>query len=129
MTTTAWPNIRELAQPFFDRHYADGDCWRLVVDLMEAGGFGRLDGDPVKAVRQVQEVWFQDDPRDPLTLVQPWDWYLLRQPHEGPAVRHIGVVLDAREFIHVRRGQGVRIEPLRRWVQWLLQIARLRVLC
>lgn len=121
-------NLRELAQPFFDRPYAEGECWHLLLDLMDAGGFGRLSAAPIEAVKQVQELWFQDDPRDPLVLVAPWDWVLLRKPGKGPAVRHVGLMVDASDMIHVR-AEGVRIEPLRRWQGWLVQLARLRVLC
>jgi hypothetical protein len=127
MTTTAWPNLRELAQDFYARPYAEGDCWRLVCELLEAGGFGRVAHDPLEAVKLVQELWFQGDPRDPLLLVQPWDWFLLRKPRQGPAVRHVGLVVDPVHMIHVAT-QGVRIEPLRRWRSWLVQLARLRCL-
>jgi hypothetical protein len=82
--------------------------------------------DPLDAMRSVQEVWFQDDPRDPLTLVQPWDWFLMR--YDGPAVQHPALVVDAHDLIHLHRKAGVTIEPMRRWRHRLVQLARLRCL-
>jgi hypothetical protein len=122
-----WPNLRAIAQSFFTRQYADDDCWRLVWELLQAGGFVEVEDDPVEACKRVQEIWFQDDPRDPLTLVQPWDWFLMYHPG-SPAVQHPGLVVDTLDFIHAHRGAGVTIEPMRRYRHRLVQVARLRCL-
>ena len=122
-----WPNLRELAQPFFDRPYADGECWSLICELLQAGGFLDDAMDPIKACQRVQQIWWHDNPRDPFTLVQPWDWLLLR--NRECWVEHPALVVDGMDMIHVHRKAGVRIEPMRRRRHLLLQVARLRCLC
>lgn len=123
----AWPNLRLLAQDFFERQYGPESCWQLVYELLQAGGFLDIAATPLDAVKSVQQIWWQDDPRDPLTLVQPWDWFLMRRT--GPGVEHPALVVDTMDLIHVHRHAGVRIEPLRRWRHRLIQVARLRCLC
>jgi hypothetical protein len=120
------PDLRVLAQDFYERQYGEWECWRLVHELLQAGGFLDVAADVHDAVQSVQELWFQDDPRDPLTLVQPWDWFLMR--HDTPAVQHPGLVVDQLGMIHVHRHAGVRIEPMRRYRHRLVQVARLRCL-
>lgn len=119
------PNIRDLAQDFYAKQYAEEACWRLVHELLQAGGFLDVDADPLEAVKSVRQVWWQDDPRDPFTLVQPWDWFLMRREH--PWVNHPALVVDSMELIHVHKA-GVRIEPMRRYRHRLMQLARLRCL-
>jgi len=120
------PDLRLLAQDFYERHYGDGDCWRLIYELLQAGGFLHVQANVMDAVRSVTEIWFQGDPRDPLSLVQPWDWFLVR--HDLPAVQNPCLVVDSLDMIHVHRTAGVRIEPMRRWRHRLVQVARLRCL-
>lgn len=127
VTRATLPDLRLLAQDFFERDYAPGDCWRLVFDLLQAAGVVDVGAEVVDAVRQVQEIWFQDDPREPLSLVQPWDWLIIRE--RGPAAGHIGLVVDLMDLVHVHRHAGVRIEPMKRYRERIVQIARLRVLC
>lgn len=122
----SWPPIRPLLATFLGRPYGPQECWRLVCELMHAGGFLDVATDPLEAIEQVQEVWFVGDHRDPLTLVQPWDWWLLRK--FGPAVGHIGMVVDGAHLVHAGRPVGVCLEPLKRWRPRLVQIARLRCL-
>lgn len=126
MRAETLPNLRALLDPFFERHYVEGQCWKLVVDLLHAGGFVHIPDDPLTACHHVQQVWWRDDPRDPLTLVQPWDWYLIR--NDGHGVDHPTLVVDPHDMIHVHRKAGVCIEPLRRYRHRLMQIARLRCL-
>jgi hypothetical protein len=122
------PPLRDLAQAFLDRPYGADQCWTLVLDLLHAGGFREVDADPVEAVKTFTEIWFHDDPRDPLTLGQPWDLWLLRQKGYGPAVTHVGLIVDTQSLIHTRNGAGVVLEPLRRWRPRLIQLARMRCL-
>jgi hypothetical protein len=130
-TLTRLPPLRELVTPFLGQPYAEDECWRLVLDLLQAGGFDTVASDPLQAIQQVVELWFCDDPRDPLALVQPWDWYLLTRrghPQAGAPIQHIGLVVDTTTFVHSRRGVGVCVEPLLRWRPKLVQLARLRCL-
>jgi hypothetical protein len=120
------PPMVPLIEPFLGKPYGEHECWRLVCELLHAGGFVDVPDDPIQAIEAVSEVWFRDDPRDPLTLVQPWDWWLM--PREGPLVGHIGLVVDAVKFIHVRLKGGVCLEPMQRWRTRLIQLARLRCL-
>jgi hypothetical protein len=124
---TRLPNLRAIAQDFLGQPYAVDDCWRLVLDLLHAGGFGDYRDKPGEAIQQVAEVWFWDDPRNPLTLIQPWDWVLLTKigkPERGAAVGHIGLVVDDLTFVHVGSKVGVVIEPLQRWRARFVQLAR-----
>jgi hypothetical protein len=120
------PNLRVLAQDFYERQYGEYECWRLVYDLLQAGGFLEVGADVQDAVRSVQEVWFQDDRRDPLMVVQPWDWLLLHSSRI--AGQNICLVVDPMDMIHLHRHAGVRIEPMRRYRHQLIQVARLRCL-
>ena len=125
------PHLATLVEPFLTRSYAEDQCWQFVLDLLRAGGFTDIAADPVQAVQQVTEVWFWDDPRDPLPLLQPWDWYLLTKdgrPEDGTPIGHIGLVMDDYLFVHVRRRMGVCTDPLYRWRHKLVQVARLRCL-
>src|SRR5262245_19173276 len=123
---SSWPPLCPLLDTFLGRPYGPQECWRLVYELMQAGGFLEVNADPLEAISQVQEVWFTGDARDPLMLVQPWDWWLLRK--FGPAVGHVAVVVDHESLVHAGRPMGVCLEPLRRWRPRLVQIARLRCL-
>jgi len=119
----AWPSLRDLVPDFLGRAYAEDECWLLVMDLIRAGGLVPPHAEPAAVIREAKEVWWQDDPRDPLTLVQPWDWWLMRR--FGPAVGHVGLVVDQTYVVHLRPTAGVCLEPLRRSRARLLQIARL----
>jgi hypothetical protein len=120
------PDLRVLAQEFYERQYGELECWRLVHELLQAGGFLEVTADVQDAAQSVQELWFQDDPRDPLTLVQPWDWFLIH--NDMPAVQSPCLVVDTLDLIHLHRHAGVRIEPMRRYRHRLVQVARLRCL-
>ena len=120
------PDLRLLAQDFYGRQYGQFECWRLIHELLQAGGFLHVGATVLEAVRSVQEVWFQDDPRDPLALVHPWDWFLLHNPRI--AGQNICLVVDQMDLIHLHRHAGVRIEPMRRYRHQLVQVARLRCL-
>jgi hypothetical protein len=125
------PKLRPLAEDFLGRPYAAQECWRLVHELLQMGGFCDAASTRNEVIGQVAEIWWVDDPRDPLSLVQPWDWYLLAPrgvPVADAAVGHIGLVIDAKDFVHARDKVGVCIEPLARWRRRLLQVARLRCL-
>ncbi len=125
------PNLHDIAAAFIGRPYADEQCWQLVHDLLQAGGFTDVAAEPAQAIAKVAEVWFCDDPRNPLGLLQPWDWLLLAKqgkPSNGAPVGHVGLVVDESTFIHVRPGCGACIEPLRRMRPKLIQVARLRCL-
>lgn len=117
------PSLADLVQPYLVQPYGEHECWRLVIDLLHAGGLLPPEHGPQEALEQVREVWFQGDSRDPLTLSQPWDWWLLRRA--SPAVTHVGVVVDGLSLVHVSTA-GVALESLRRWRSRLVQIARLR---
>ena len=119
-----WPNLRALAQPYFDRGYADGQCWRLICELLCAGGFVAHPDSPVEVMQQVQQVWGPGDARALLPLVQPWDLVLMRK--HGPAVQHPGLVVDPSSLIHVRPKAGVCIDALHRWEHKIFQLGRLR---
>lgn len=120
------PNLAQLVQPFLLRNYKPHECWRLVIDLLDAGGLLQANVEPAHVLSLVQEVWWwQGDTRDPLSLSQPWDWWLVRKG--GPAVSHIALVVDSLSLVHVGTA-GVALEPLRRWRTRLVQIARLRTL-
>ncbi len=135
MITHALPDIKRFVDPLVGMSYAtfqsqhggtgaDG-CWHLVRYLLHAGFGLDLDRDPGLACRQIAEVWGVGDPRDPLTLVQPWDGVILATRHLWSD--HVGLVVDPLSFVHVRPRTGVVLEPLRRWVPKLLQLARLRI--
>src|SRR5262245_7570406 len=125
---TVLPSLRELAQDFLDRPYEVGDCWKLVYDFLQEGGFTHVDDHPLKAAEAFTEVWCQGSSLDPLPLVEPWDLLLLREAGQGPAATHVAVALDGHDLLHVRRGPGVCIEPLRRWRPRLINLGRLRCL-
>lgn len=125
-----FPNLRALAQDFLGHPYREGECWQLVRDLLQAGGLGSYQTNPEQALADVDEIWFWDDVRDPLTLTQPWDWFLVTKrgaPDAGAPIGHIGLVVDDEHWVHVAKA-GVCIDSMRRWRHKLVQLARLRAL-
>lgn len=136
MAARVLPDIRSVIDPliglpyaqFQMRHVAEGQdaCWGLVHYLLREGLGLDLEEDPASASAQLAEIWGPGDPRDPLSLVQPWDGYILAVKHAWSD--HVGLVVDATSFVHVRVPTGVCIERLRRWRPRLFQVARLRSL-
>jgi hypothetical protein len=130
------PQLRPLVEPLIGLPYshflladtapAENACWGLVRYLFNEGFALQLVTNPVDAAAQAVEIWAQGDPRDPLTLVQPWDAYILAV--ENPWSDHLGIVMDQAEFVHVRKRLGVTKEPLHRWRPKLFQVARLQCL-
>jgi hypothetical protein len=124
MVNVVIPEIEPLVEPLLGLPYAKCDCWQLLRRLYGQGWGIDLDADPAAAAQQVQEIWFQGDARDPLSLLQMWDIWILRA--HGMASSHVGIVVNAVHLIHTREATGVCLEPLRRWAPRLLQMARLR---
>ena len=121
--------MHEAIDRLMARGYPAGACWQYVLDLLYEGGRGDWRRWPAEALTQTREVWFCDDPRDPWSLTEPWDWLLLARkgrPGRGALVGHIGLVVDDTSMTHVRPQGGVCVEPLRRWRPRLIQIARMR---
>lgn len=125
MRAQAFPNLRELVDPILGAPYEQYPCWALARHLMHVGLNLDIVADPQRAAEQLSEVWFEDDPRDPLTLVQPWDLFIMLR--HGMVSEHVGVVVDSETLVHTRRTTGVVLEPLQRWKPKLLQLARLRM--
>src|SRR4030095_7066940 len=123
MATRVVPDIYPVIEPLLGLPYAEFQlryvsegqdaCWGRVHYLLREGLGLDLDKEPVQACEQIAEIWGPGDPRDPLTLVQPWDGYILAVKH--PWSDHVGLVVDTRTFVHVRAGTGVVLEPLQRW--------------
>lgn len=120
------PDLRALVTPLLGAPYAQWPCYALGRHLFQAGWGVTLDEDPQRAARAIVEVWYRGDARDPLPLVQPWDFYILAR--HGVLSDHVGLVVDTQYFVHTRRRTGVCLELLRRWEPKLLQLARLRIL-
>jgi hypothetical protein len=127
MLPTPVPDLRVLAQDFYERPYGPEECWRPIFELLQAGGFVEVTADPHDAVRAVQQIWWHDDARPLLSVIKPWDWLLMRE--RGPAVQHPALAVDGHDLIHLHRTAGVRIEPIRRYRDRILQVARLRCFC
>jgi cell wall-associated NlpC family hydrolase len=120
------PDLHAIAEEILGLPYAQYDCWGVLRHCFSLGWGITFDPNPTAALVHVVEVWWQDDPRDPLMLMQPWDVVIYRTT--GPASRHVGIVMDTERFLHTRRSVGVCLEPLRRWSSRLIQLARLRQL-
>ena len=128
-TVRRLPNLRALVDPLLGTSYAEYTCWGLVYYLLKEGLRLDLARDPATAATALMEIWFRGDPRNPLTLVQPWDLYITTQNLHLPVSDHVGLVVDDTSFVHARNvSTGVAIEPLRRWRPKLLQLARARSL-
>ena len=126
MLAPAFPNLRTLIDPILGAPYDQYPCWTLARTLMQEGlGLDTVE-DPHRAAQQLSEVWYEGDPRDPLTLVQPWDLFIMLR--HGLVSEHVGLVVNSTTLVHTRRTTGVVLEPLQRWVPKLLQLARLRML-
>jgi hypothetical protein len=124
MSSIVIPDIEPLVEPLLGLSYAECHCWDLLRRLYGQGWGIDLDADPAAAAAQVQEIWFQRDECDPLSLMQPWDILIMKAT--GMASSHVGIVVNAVHLIHTREATGVCLEPLRRWAPRLLQMARLR---
>lgn len=120
------PNLKALVAPLLGAPYAEWHCYTLVRHLFDVGFALHLEEDPRQAAHALVEVWYQGDVQDPLSLVQPWDVYVLAR--HGLVSDHVGLVIDAQSFVHTRRRIGVCIEPLSRWASKCVQLARLRIL-
>lgn len=123
------PDIQAITQLLLGAAYDAYDCWDLVRH-MYCEGFGLdLVRDAERAAVAFQEMWYRGDDIDPLTLIQPWDLVIIANNTVLPVSDHVGVALDAQQFVHARPSEtGVALARLRTWKSRLLQIARLREL-
>jgi len=119
----AWPPLAPLVDEILGSAYTQYDCWGLLAYLMKRGWGLDLTHDPECLSREVVEVWFQGDPRQPLTLTQPWDCLIVSV--HGLVGDHCGLVMEGTQFVHSGKA-GVVIDRLQRWEAKVLQIARLR---
>jgi cell wall-associated NlpC family hydrolase len=118
-------DLQTLAQSLLGReHTPEFNCWDLVLLLFQEGQGITLHTDIERNRALVHEVWWQDDPHDLCTCVQPYD--LLVMHTRGPLADHIGVVLDGQTFIHNREKVGVCIEKLQMWLPRCLQLLRVQ---
>jgi hypothetical protein len=122
---TTMPDIRACIDPILGAPYEEYRCWNLARYLMQTGLGLDIVAEPLRAAEQLSEIWFEGDPRDPLSLVQPWDLFVMVR--HGDITEHVGVVVDAQALVHTRLRTGVVVEPLQRWRPKLLQLARLRM--
>lgn len=126
MLAQAFPALLPHVDAILGAPYEQFPCWTLARHLMQVGLGLDIVADPQRAATQLSEVWFEGDPRDPLTLVQPWDLFIMVR--HGVVSEHVGLVVDSETLVHTRRTTGVVLEPLQRWKSKLLQLARLRML-
>jgi hypothetical protein len=123
------PNIREFVDCLLGTSYETYDCWGLVRHLLMQGFGLDIAQEPSHAAQLMQEVWYRGDPRDPLSLTQPWDLYITCDCDDHPWSTHVGLVVDDRTFVHARTAAtGVALDRLARWKPKLLQLGRLRQL-
>jgi cell wall-associated NlpC family hydrolase len=123
MSTTV-PDLAAILDPLLGLPYEQLNCWQLCRHLYKEGFGEDLEAQPAQAWKRVEEIWWQDDGEDPLTLSQPWD--LLAFRGTGMASHHVGIVVNAQQFTHTRKRLGLCLEQTLRWRARLLQIARLR---
>lgn len=121
---TPFPTLDAIVEPLIGAPYSQWNCWQLVRHLYREACGENLDEQPAYAWRHVEEIWWQGDPDDPLTLSQQGDLWIMRAA--GMASHHVGIVLDNLRFIHTRKRIGVCTELMARWQPRLLQIARLQ---
>lgn len=121
---TTLPDLAGLVEPLLGLSYEQYDCWALCRHLYREYWGEDLDADPAQGWKYIQELWWQDDTDDPLTLSQSGDLWIMRG--RGMSSHHVGIVCNTVHFVHTRRRTGVCLEPLRRWRPRLLQLARLR---
>lgn len=126
MSVKSWPNLNAIVDDLLGTQYEGQSCWQLFYTLYERGFGLDLAHDPTLLNTHFQQVWFQGDPRSPLSLVQPWDCLVFSA--KGFVSDHCGVVVDEMFFVDTHERQGVRRRRLRDWEPKLLQIARLREL-
>jgi cell wall-associated NlpC family hydrolase len=123
------PDIQSFVEPLLGRPYDDYDCWNLVRHLYQAGFGFDLVRDTQSAASRFQEVWSRQMPADVLTILQPWDLLVFAQHDELPVTDHVGIALDAQQFVHARQSTtGVALGRIRTWKSRLFQVARLREL-
>jgi hypothetical protein len=123
------PNIRALVDEVLGAPYSQWDCWELTRHLLMQGFGLDIAQEPSHAASLMQEVWYRGDPRDPLSLTQPWDLYITCERDDRPWSTHVGLVVDERTFVHARTAStGVALDRLHRWKPKLLQLGRLRQL-
>ena len=124
---TTIPDPRTIADRYLGLPYDHADCWDLVR-LLYKEGFGiDLATDQLTAAEEFVEVWWHDTATDPLSLLRPWDLYILARVETLPFARHVGIVLDGIMFVHARENTGgVSLERCRHWRPRLLQVARWR---
>lgn len=126
MLAQSFPALRPHVDAILGAPYAQYPCWALARHLIQEGLGLDIVADPHRAANQLSEVWFEGDPRDPLSLVQPWDLFIMLR--HGIVSEHVGMVVDSETLVHTRRRTGVVLEPIQRWIPKLLQLGRLRML-
>jgi cell wall-associated NlpC family hydrolase len=123
------PDINSLVDPLLGAAYADMDCWDVARHLYREGFGLDLARDTERAAVAFQELWYRSDERDPLTCIAPWDLIVIANNAALPVGDHVGVAVDAHQFVHARVSKtGVAVDRLRTWKTRLLQVARLREL-
>jgi cell wall-associated NlpC family hydrolase len=122
--TGSIPDLAALVEPLLGLPYEQYDCWALCRYLYREYWGEDLDADPAQGWKHIQEIWWQDDTEDPLSLSQSGDLWIMRGT--GMSSHHTGIVCNTVYFVHTRRRTGVCLEPLARWKPRLLQLARLR---
>jgi hypothetical protein len=124
------PDIWTITNPLIGQPYATMDCFDFIRHLYQQGFGLDLAREGTSAAMAFQEVWHWQQETDPVLLAQAWDLVLFVEDVTWPvADHHMGVMVDARRFVHARRSEtGVALGRLRTWKPKLFQMARLREL-
>jgi hypothetical protein len=119
------PALEALVDELLGQPYQESqNCWWLVRHLFERGRGVHLDVEADLNALVLHEVWFRDDARPVLEVVQPWDGLVFTVA--GPLADHAGIVINAEYFVHSRVKIGVCKEPLQKWSNRLLQVVRVQ---
>jgi hypothetical protein len=118
------PCLRTLVDPLIGQPYSRWTCAQLTRYLLLEGFGIDLDVTPDRLIKDVQEVWWHEDPDNPCDVARPWDLMVIAV--DTITSNSVGLVVDDVYFAHTGPKTGVCYERLTRWRTRFLQIGRLR---
>jgi hypothetical protein len=97
-----------------------------MIDVQALPNIRNLEADPEQAAKSVYEVWWRDSNVLLTTVVRQWDLLIIGGTNR--ITTHVCLAVDTEYFLHIRRKPGVCLERCSRWKDYIMQLARLRIL-
>lgn len=118
MTASAW------VAPYVGLPFGEGPgqvtCWGLVRRVyadrlgIDLPAYGEISARDLMRIARAMQAGADDGWR-PVSVPQALDVALMRGPRGGASVVHVGVMIDARQMLHVEEASAAVIVPVTHW--------------